>query len=76
MPSKRKMSQRGKGFLDTLKSIGNTINDGLKKSKIISTVAGLAPIPYSGAVSSVARNMGYGRKRKMKGKGAVKLIRH
>ncbi len=73
MPSKRKMSQRGKGFLDTLKSIGNTINDGLKRSKIISTVAGLAPIPYSGAVSSVARNLGYG-KRKIRGKG--KIIKH
>lgn len=66
MPKKKSM--RGAGFLDWIKGAANTINDGLKKSKIISTVAGVAPIPYGGTVSSIARNLGYGKKKQKGGK--------
>jgi hypothetical protein len=58
-----RQNMQGAGFLDWIKGAANTVNDALKKSKIISTVAGLAPIPYSGAVSTVARNLGYGKRR-------------
>lgn len=71
---KRQRKMKGAGFFDWIKGAANTINDGLKKSKIISTVAGLAPIPYGSAVSTVAKNLGYGRKQK--GGKRPKLIKH
>lgn len=50
----------GGSFLDTLSNWGSKINDFLKESKVISTLAPLVPLPYSGVVGSVAKNLGYG----------------
>jgi len=61
------MRQDGTGFWSWLKGAANTVNDGLKSTKLISSVAGL---PFFGArgqvVSAAARQLGYGKKKKRK----------
>jgi|SRR5271154_751755 len=47
-------------FLSNLKNFGSKINDFLKSSKIISTVASAIPHPVSQTIGAVARNLGYG----------------
>jgi hypothetical protein len=47
-------------FFNNLKNFGSKINDFLKDSKIISTVASLIPNPISQGIASVSRNIGYG----------------
>jgi len=49
------------GFFDFLKDAGNAINEGLKRSKIISTLAPIVPIPYGGAIGKIAGNLGYNK---------------
>jgi hypothetical protein len=69
------------GFLDFLKSAKNFLNEGLKKSKIVSTLAPALPIPYASQIGSVAKNLGYvkgGRvlkKSGMKKGGKVKKVK-
>jgi hypothetical protein len=53
-------SLNGGDFLSSLRDFGNTINDFLKRTKIISTVSGLIPHPIAQGISSAARNLGYG----------------
>ena len=80
MPRKRRASgsktsrrpKRGEGFMDILKSANNF----LKKTKLISTVAGaLGGLPggfggIAGTVGNVAGSMGYGRRRRTRRGGA------
>ena len=66
------------GFFDFFRNVGSGINDALKSTKIISTLAPLVPLPYSGAVGKIASNLGYNkgtmrvRVRPMKKGGKVK----
>lgn len=50
----------GGNFLSGLKEFGTKLNNFLKDSKIISTVGSLIPHPGVQAVSTIARNLGYG----------------
>lgn len=47
-------------FLSNIKRFGTKLNDFLKSSKLISTVASNIPHPISQSIGSVARNLGYG----------------
>ena len=47
-------------FLSNLKKFGSKVNDFLRKSKIISSVASTIPHPIAQTIGSVARNLGYG----------------
>lgn len=49
-------------FFSNLKDFGSNINDFLKNSKIISTVANAIPHPAASAIGNIARNLGYGEK--------------
>ena len=66
------------GFFDFFKDVGNAINNGLKQSKIISTLAPIVPIPYGATIGKIAGNLGYNkgpmrvRVRPMKKGGYVK----
>lgn len=63
MPKKRSKAKKvihGNGFLDWIKGAANTVNKGLKNSKIISTLAPVLPIPYASQIGNIARNVGYG----------------
>lgn len=61
----KKSAQSGEGIMDIFKGINNL----LKKTKIISTLAPLAGLipgvgPIAGTVGGVAGSLGYGRKKK------------
>ena len=57
----RESQYGGEGnFLSNLKKFGSKINDFLKKSKIISSVASAIPHPIAQTIGSVAKNIGYG----------------
>jgi len=47
-------------FLSNLKDFGSKINNFLKESKIISTIASAIPIPGVPILGNIARNLGYG----------------
>jgi hypothetical protein len=49
-------------FFNNLKDFGSKINDFLKNSKIISTVASAIPLPGANVVGSITRNLGYGER--------------
>lgn len=54
-------SQYGAGnFLSNLKNFGENVNDFLKKSKIVSSIASNIPNPISQSIGNVAKNLGYG----------------
>ena len=65
---------RGGAWYDDLwsgvKSIAGPINDIAKATKIGSTLAGM----YNPAAGAVVSQLGYGRRRKMKGGGAHNVI--
>lgn len=75
MPRRRK-AQEGQGFKEFL----GKANNWLKKTHILSTVAGLIPqqTPYIGSIAKPVavglKSMGYGKRRPKKG-GARKLIK-
>ena len=78
MPQKRRTKTlRGKGFKEFLQKA----NDWLKKTKILSKVAGpvgtaLGMNPGTGAALSGAINaLGYGKKRKTRGRGKKKATK-
>jgi len=48
-------------FLSGLKDFGSKINNFLKESKLISTIANAVPLPGASAVGTIARNLGYGQ---------------
>jgi len=60
---RRRRTMHGGGFMDTMRGINNF----LKKSQVISKVAGAlgGVIPYASNVSSIAGNLGYGRRRRV-----------
>jgi len=58
---------KGDGFLDTIKSGANTVNDFLKSSKVISNSAkALSNVPqlapYATTIGGVAGALGYGKR--------------
>jgi len=59
MPRKKK-HMKGRGIKEFL----GKINDFLKKTKIISTVANAIPHPFAKGVGTVAGLAGYGKKRR------------
>lgn len=70
MPKKQRVKkvsmQGGAGVMDWLKKA----NDYLRKSKVISGVAGAlgnAGVPYASQVAGVAGKLGYGRRKKRSG---------
>ena len=70
--SKRRMPMRGNGFFgdvwDGIKSAAGRINDMLKSTKILSTVAGAIPQTLAGA--PILSTLGYGKRRRgMGGRG-------
>ena len=72
MARKRKAAKRkvmkGGGFLDTLHKI-------VKDSGIISTAIGQIPVIGGFAGKAVRSLTGYGRKRRMRGRGVSRVIR-
>jgi hypothetical protein len=50
----------GGDFLSTLKSIGESVNNFLKGSKLISTIAPHLPIPGAATIGRIAQSIGYG----------------
>lgn len=57
-------TMQGDGFFDWIKGAANTVNDALKKSKVISTVAPFVAPGVGSVVGNVARNLGYGKRQK------------
>lgn len=53
-------AMQGGNFLSTLGNIASGVNDFLKKTKLISSVASMIPHPIAQAVSPVASSLGYG----------------
>jgi hypothetical protein len=49
------------GFMDFIKSAGGALNNVLKQSKLISTVAPNLPIPFASQIGKVAGNLGYAK---------------
>lgn len=47
-------------FFSNLRDFGSKINDFLKSSKVISTVASALPFPIAQTIGTVAKNIGYG----------------
>jgi len=59
---RRKM--RGNGLWDAIKSGLSTVNNLLKKTKVISTVANSINHPYAKTIGNFASSLGYGRRRR------------
>lgn len=57
----------GGDFLSSLGSFASKVNDFLKESKLISTVAGIVPHPISTIAGTVAKNLGYAEESVMNG---------
>lgn len=53
-------SGSGGNFLSNLKKYGSKINDFLRKTKAVSTIASAIPHPIAQNIGNVAKNMGYG----------------
>ena len=70
---KKKKKMRGAGFFgdvwDGIKSGASKVNDLLKSTKAISTIAGLIPDGRAQVAGKVAGQLGYGKKKKQKGRG-------
>jgi hypothetical protein len=60
------MGMSGDGFWDSVKNIGSKVNKFLKDTRLISnTAAALSTrIPQAAAISTIARRLGYGKRRK------------
>jgi len=65
MPRKKRVVRKyqGEGFWDTIKSIAGPVNDILKSTHAISTIAPLVP-GVGQTVGRVAGALGYGKKKK------------
>lgn len=61
----------GGDFLSSLGSFASKVNDFLKESKLISTVAGVVPHPIANVVGTTARALGYGAEGGCDGSGAM-----
>lgn len=66
MPRKRKLKGRG------IKEVLGKVNDFLKRTKIISRVAGIIPHPVAQGIGTVAGLAGYGRKKRGRKPGRPK----
>jgi len=64
----RRRRTRGRGFLDSIwsgiKSVAGPINEGLKSTKILSTLAGMAPYAGAKMAAPVISSLGYGKKKR------------
>ena len=73
MPLKRKSKPRMRGgawyndLWDGIKKVAGPVNDMLKRTKILSTVAGAIPQTRVGA--PILSSLGYGKRRRMRGRG-------
>ena len=52
----RKLNMQGEGFMDFINGVGNFF----KKTKLLSTIGSVIPIPGVQAVARVAGSLGYG----------------
>lgn len=61
MPGLRQDEElRGSGLMDSIGSFGSKVNQFLKDSKLLSTIAPLIPLPGAGVAGKIASNLGYG----------------
>lgn len=61
MPGLRNDNElRGSGLMDTIGDFGAKVNQFLKDSKILSTLAPMIPLPGAGVAGKIAQNLGYG----------------
>lgn len=76
-PNPNMMMQGDGKIWDTIKNVGSKVNQFLKDTKILSTVAGLVPpsTPYVGAIAQPAsvalKSLGYGKRQRGRGPSQI-----
>ena len=74
----RSKKMKGRGFWDDVKGGLSKANDFLRDSKLVSTVGsalGSAGVPYASQIGSVAKSLGYGKRRRGGSKRADPTLR-